>query len=231
MSQTLPTSKLPTSYDAKPSERRAPVLFADSEHPRRPDIERFIEARFARTFGACLPRHHSLLTCLCADDGVDGEILAAAGLRFADEEPLFLEQYLDGPIEQSVAVAFGRPVDRHSIVEIGSLASDSPDASLRLFGALASWLAADRGRRFAVATVRPEVERLLGRAGFGLTALAQANPDRLGDNAGEWGSYYDRAPKVFAGEIGDSSALPLLRQRLRTKSMDRAVRRLRSVAP
>ncbi|MBU1376379.1 MAG: thermostable hemolysin [Alphaproteobacteria bacterium] len=229
MSQALPTSNLPCRRDPS-SDRQSTVLFADADHQRRRDIELFVEARFARAFGACLPRHHSLLACLCADDA-DGPILAAAGLRFAEDGPLFLEQYLDRPVEHEVAAAFGRPVDRNSIVEIGSLASDTPDASLGLFSALAPWLAAERRRRFAVATVRPEVERLLGRAGFGLTAIGQASPDRLGGDAGEWGSYYDRRPRIFVGEIGDSRALPLLRQRLRAKTMDRAVRRLRSVAP
>lgn len=230
MSQALyPSEPFPSRTSASP-EPQPPILFVDTAHVRRAEIERFIEARFEKAFGARLPRHYPLLTCLCANDA-GGEILAAAGVRFAEEGPLFLEQYLDSPVEQAVAVAFGRPVARDSIVEIGSLASDSPDASLRLFGALASWLADHCGRRFAVATARPELERLLGRAGFGLSTLGHANPRRLGEGAGDWGSYYARTPRVFAGEIGDSSALPLLRQRLRARTMDRAVRRLRKGAP
>ena len=206
------------------------MVFADAKHPRRREIERFIEARFERAFGARLPRHYPVLACLCAEDA--GEvILAAAGVRFAEDGPLFLERYLDSPVEQAAAVAFGRPVRRDSVVEIGSLASDSPDASLRLFATLAAWLSEERGRRLAVATARPELERLLGRAGFALLALGQADPGRLGEGARDWGSYYDRPPQVFAGAIGVSSVLPLLRQRLHARSMARAVRRLRTVAP
>lgn len=157
--------------------------------------------------------------------------MAAAGVRFAEDQSLFLERYLDVPADQAVAEAFGRPVARDSIVEIGSLASDSPAASLQLFSALASWLASVRGCRFAVATARPELQKLLTRAGFGLVPLADADPARLGDGAQDWGSYYDRAPQVVAGEIGMSAALPLLRDRLRARTMARAVRRLRAVAP
>jgi len=230
LGQALRFPESPPISHSPSAEPPPPFLFADATHPRRRRIEQFIEARFQRAFGARLPRHHPILACICADDGEDA-ILAAAGLRFAEDGPLFLEQYLNAPVDQAVAEAFGRPVAREGIVEIGSLASDSPDASLRLFAVLASWLATHRGRRFAVATVRPETERLLTRAGFGLTALGHAHPDRLRDGAGDWGCYYDRLTQVFAGEIGDSSVLPALRQRLRTRAMDRAVRRLRRNQP
>jgi hypothetical protein len=202
----------------------------DEGHPRRREVEQFIEARFARAFGARLPRHHPVLACLTTNDA-DAHIVAAAGVRFAEDSPLFLEQYLDKPVEQAVAEAFDRPVARESVVEIGSLASDSPEASLQLFGVLSSWLARRHHRRFAVATVRPELERLLTLAGFGLTQLAHARPDRLADSAGDWGCYYDRTTQVFVGEIGESTVLPGLRQRLRARAMHRAVRQLRGVAP
>lgn len=211
-----------------PPRPRTRVVMAASDHPRRAEFERFIEARFEQAFGARVLRHYPLVTALCAEDG---SILAAAGVRFAEDEPLFLERYLDAPIEQAVAEAFERPVARDSVVEIGSLASDTPAASLQLFSALSAWLASERGRRFAVATARPDLQRLLGRAGFELRAMGEADPARLGDGARDWGSYYDRTPQVFVGEIGRSAALPLLRRRLRDKTMARAIRRLRTVAP
>lgn len=229
MSQALSVTEPPPARVTPPPFAPPILVVAEASHPRRGEIETFIEARFDRAFGARLPRHYPILIGLWADDG--GDLQAAAGVRFAEDEPLFLERYLDGSVEQAIAVAFGRPISRGSIVEIGSLASDSPEASLRLFGALSAWLAAEHGRRFAVATARPELERLLVRAGFGLLALGPADPDRLGEGASDWGSYYDRTPRVFAGEIGVSTALPLLRQRLRARTMARAVRRLRRVTP
>ncbi len=202
------------------------VALADASHPRRAALERFIEARFERAFGARVQGHYPLICGLCA---ADGSILAAAGVRFAETDSLFLERYLDTPIEQRVADAFGRPVARDNIVEIGSLASDSPAASLHLFSTLAEWLASACGRRFAVATARPDLQRLLGRAGFNLMSLGHADPIRLGAGVHDWGSYYDRAPRVFVGQIGASSVLPGLRQRLRDRATARAVRQLRAV--
>ena len=45
------------------------------------------------------------------------------------------------------------------------------------------------------------------------------------------GNVESGGPQVFVGEIGRSAALPLLRRRLRDKTMARAIRRLRKVAP
>lgn len=197
---------------------------ARANHPLRARFEAFIEAQFEAAYGARLAGHFPLIAGLATRNG---PVLAAAGVRFAEDDPLFLEQYLDEPVEQAIAAAFGRPVARDSVVEIGSLASSDPAASLQLFTALVAWLSGVCGRRFAVATVRPELARMLGRSGFGLRPVAEADPERLGAAANDWGRYYDRTPQVYAGEIGVPSALPLLRQRLAARSRDREVRRLR----
>lgn len=203
------------------------TIVARADHPSRARFEAFIEAQFEAAYGATLPGHFPLIAGL----GVrNGPVLAAAGLRFGETGPLFLEQYLDEPAEQAIAAAFGRPVARDSLVEIGSLASAGPAGSLQLFTALAAWLSGVCGRRFAVATVRPELARLLGRAGFGLRRLGEADPGRLGDAAATWGSYYERRPQVYAAEVGVSAALPLLRERLVSRSLERQVRRLRASA-
>jgi hypothetical protein len=203
------------------------VLVADADHPARERLERFVEDRFEAAYGARLPSHYPLLVGLSMRDGT---VLAVAGVRFPEGAPLFLEQYLDAPVEQVVAGAYGRPVTRANVVEIGSLAAAAPGPALELFNALACWLTAVCGRRYAVATVRPELARLLGRAGFGMRGIADADPSRLAEGADAWGSYYAGRPEVFAGEIGVSQALPGLRQRLRAKTVEREVRRLRRVA-
>jgi len=41
------------------------------------------------------------------------------------------------------------------------------------------------------------------RLGLELQALAAADPARLGDQAGDWGSYYDSGPMVMACEVED----------------------------
>lgn len=178
--------------------------------PGREPLERFVEARFHAAFGARLAGHYPILTGVF---GLDGAPRAAAGVRLAETEPLFLERYLNAPVESAVAAAFETPVGRDDVVEIGSLASVSAPATLELFGALAGWLSASQGRRFAVATLRPDLARLLSRAGFGLRRLGAADPGRLDGAARAWGSYYQAAPQVYAGEIRLPGALGLLRAR------------------
>lgn len=204
-----------------------PVAIIDQTHPARAAAEALVEERFRAAYGASIRRHYRVIAGLMSPDGQPN---AVAGVRLAEEEPLFLERYLDDPVEQALARAFGRPVVREQVVEIGGFAADGAEPALALFTGLSAWLAGAGERRFAVATARPELQRLLGRAGFGLRTLGEADPARLGDEAAEWGSYYDAAPMVFAGEIGVSTVLPDLCHRLRTKALARQVRRLRSGA-
>ena len=77
-----------------------------------------------------------------------GDLVAAAGFRYAAAEPLFLEQYTDSPIEAVLKTS------RREVVEIGNLASRGGGVSLYLFAALASYLA-DRGIHHAVVTSTP----------------------------------------------------------------------------
>lgn len=219
----------PPQFPPSPRKNLGPgIQLIDRDHPRRGEVEAFVEQRFRAVYGARLKGHYEHIALLTADTGT---VAAAAGVRFAEDEPLFLERYLDVPIETAVASVFDCPVARESIVEIGAFAADGAASALDLFGSVARWLAAARGRRFAVATARPELRRLLDRAGYGLRSLGLADPARLADEASDWGSYYEARPEVFAGQIGASAVLPLLQERLRSKAMARQVRRLRGVTP
>ncbi len=197
------------------------LTLVDCRHPARAAAEAFVEARFQSAFGA---RVHSHYPHIATRLGPCGEVLAAAGVRFAGSDPLFLETYLDEPVEQALARTFGRPVARDGVVEIGAFAAVALHDAFALFSSLAAWLDDPCRKRFAVATARPELERLLRRAGFQLRALASADPARLGPAAADWGTYYGPGPKVFGGEVAGSAALPLLRERLRLRAVHRRLR-------
>jgi len=64
-------------------------------------VEDYIRGVYARRFGARLDRFPPQLVSLNAPEG----IVAAAGYRSALEQPLFLERYLDRPVEQMLAAA------------------------------------------------------------------------------------------------------------------------------
>ncbi len=168
------------------------------------EIKRFAGARFAASFGANAdldyPRWHARTHTAAAGTDTRAAVL---GYRPATDRPLFLEAYLDHPIEVLVSAAMGRTVSRADIVEIGCLASTSPVALIQLWHETATAL--DSRHHVVAATLTARVRRLLARAGVPIVEIARAVPDRLPD-AARWGKYYDDDPRVCVGSIADGAA-------------------------
>ncbi|HZX30480.1 MAG TPA: thermostable hemolysin [Rhodocyclaceae bacterium] len=164
--------------------------------PRRAGTEDFIRTCFSRHYGARIPSFAPNLTLLENAGG----IVAATGWRCAGDEPLYLENYLDEPIENAVARLAGQPVPRESIAEAAHLASHRAGASLDVILTLARHL--DRlGFEWVTFTATRTLVGIFARLGLPLLSLASANPARLGPQAAAWGSYYDTEPIVVAGRI------------------------------
>lgn len=164
--------------------------------PRRPEAEAFIRAVFARHYGAEVSSFAPDLMLL--EQG--GRTLAATGWRAAGAGPLFLERYLDQPIEAALARLAGQAVRRERIVEVGNLAAIRPGSSLHVILELGAYL--DRqGYEWVVFTATRELIGIFTRLGLPPLALAPAEPARLGAEAAAWGRYYDTAPIVVAGRI------------------------------
>ena len=84
-----------SSYDHEqlPAPPRLIVLRAPGA--LRTSVESFIQSVYASSYGATIREFAPQLVCLKAN----GKVIAAAGYRLATE-PLFLERYLDRPVEQ-----------------------------------------------------------------------------------------------------------------------------------
>lgn len=181
--------------------------------PGRGDVERYIAGVFAESYGA---RLYSFLPLLLSQR-TGNTINAALGLRRADSGPLFLEQYLDQPVEKRLSEASGRAVARADIVEIGNLVSTSRGSSRLLFLMLAELFAA-AGVTWAIFTATPEVHRLLQKLTTNQIVLCQADGARLGDKLVDWGSYYDTRPAVTAINVAEERRAllnrPLIRELL-----------------
>ena len=166
------------------------------ESPRRLEAERFIRDVFHR--------HHDAFVRTFAPNLLlleqEGRVIAAAGWRGADKEPLFLERYLDEPVEIQMERLTGQPLSRERLVEVGHLASEKPGGSLHVILSLARYLAG-AGYEWVVFTATRELVRIFTKLGLPLLALAKADPARLGERAEDWGSYYDTQPVVVAGRI------------------------------
>jgi hypothetical protein len=159
----------------------------------RADIERFISERFRDAYGAHVV--HFCAHLLGARDAA-GAWQAAAGYTPAAAGALFLEQYLDRPVEAVLSSALAEAVPRERIVEVGNLASAGGG---RCFLPALGRHLASRGYRWAVFTATREVREMLLRLSWPARVLAPAARERLPDGGAAWGSYYAHEPSVMAG--------------------------------
>lgn len=129
---------------------------------------------------------------------------AALGYRRACSQRLFLECYLDRPIETELSRLLGRPIDRKDIVEIGNLAADNALAMVRLWADTANDLGGEA--EIAVAVLTRQLRTMFHRLGLKLHEIAPARPEKLADRGVQWGSYYAQDPVVCGGFILEGQA-------------------------
>lgn len=168
----------------------------------RTELEELVAAAFERSHGAIV---RSFMPTLVGLEDRSGALRGAAlGYRGAAEGALFLEQYLDQPIEQAIAarVADGRAVERERIVEVGNLAGRGCRSAMYLVAQLPRFLVG-KGYRWLTFTGTSRVREILEGFGAPLLDLGAADPSRLAGGADEWGRYYDSAPRVMAGWLPD----------------------------
>ncbi len=146
--------------------------------PERDELERFVSAAFLR-------KH----------------------LRGADGRALYLEQYLDQPVEAAIAAATGHSVERSHVVEVGNLAGANCRTAVRMVALLPGQLMAG-GYRWIVFTATSAVREILLGFGAPLVELARAEGARIATGADDWGRYYESDPRVFAGFLPDSRRVP-----------------------
>ncbi len=115
----------------------------------------------------------------------------------ADDQRLFLEQYIDAPAELILGRLLKCSVERGSLVEIGNLVATWRGSSQMLFIALAA-LIVQVGAQWAVFTATPEVQKLLGRLGVKQYVLGTAEGSKLGEQLTDWGTYYNSSPSLVA---------------------------------
>lgn len=181
-----------------------PLALLTKASPQRQIAESFIANRFLASYGANL---QNFLPFLLASINA-GKVNAALGIQLAASKPLFLEQYLDKPIELLVNEK-AKGIYREDIVEIGNLAASFHAGSPLLFIIVAAILdAADF--RYVVFTATSQIRRLLEKLQLATEVIGPADPGRLPDKGLSWGSYYQHQPVILGGSL--SYAVKHLRQ-------------------
>jgi hypothetical protein len=168
-----------------------------ADDPRRAELERFVRDVFAAKHGA---RVCSFMPTLFAIRNHVGAVCSVAGFRCAGEQELFLERYLDEPIEQMITSAARAEVSRSQIVQVGNLAGANCRSAMRLVLGLPRLLL-DRGHRWIVFTATDTVRQLLASYHAPLLDLATASAARAQNTGDEWGRYYESHPRVMAGYL------------------------------
>ena len=161
--------------------------------PLRNQLEAYIAERYEQAHKASISKFMPILLEMTKE----GESQVALGLRPGHYRPMFLEQYLDSPIEQQIAKLTKQPIDRCSLIEVGNLVVSHRRAGLLLFVILGK-LVAEAGFEWLIFTVTGEVERLMRSLGFDPQYLVAADPTRVKGGTENWGFYYDNNPRVMA---------------------------------
>jgi len=197
---TCPISFAPSDILLRLKARPMVLSVQPGATPDSKYVEDFIAGIYAQAYGARIRVHYRALMSIHDESGA---ILAAVGFRQADKDDLFLEQYLDQPVEDLLETP------RRYIVEIGNLASLGGGESLFLFAALSAYLHS-RGFTRAMVTGTAPLQRRLRRMGLRPRRHTVADPALLLHGDEDWGSYYETQPYVLSGFI------PQGHQRLQT---------------
>lgn len=165
---------------------------------KRLKTEYFIHNVFNQFYEADIQHFLPYLLKLTNDDA---QIVAALGFRPAVNTDLFLENYLQRPIEQILAGTNMQPVDRKDIVEIGNLAIGKRGAARSLIVALTGFLFAAR-YKWCVFTIAKPLINTFRIMGIELEILAPADNHFMNQQEkNSWGNYYEQKPFVMSCRV------------------------------
>ncbi|MET0026712.1 MAG: thermostable hemolysin [Candidatus Thiodiazotropha sp.] len=171
---------------------------ARPDSPRRKATEDFVQQCFKKHYEADIC--HFMPNLMSLSDDQD-RLQAVLGFRHAGLSPLFLETYLNHPVEQMIAARVLQPVDRSQLVEVGNLSVANPGIIRWLFIALTGYLSTTQCE-WVLFTIGPVLQHAFERLGFQMIDLGEARCERLPEaDRVTWGRYYDQQPRVLAGRL------------------------------
>lgn len=171
------------------------TVMSGPEAVDRAELEHFVRSVFRLVHGARIRHFMPMLMSLRNEQG---QLHAVCGVRHAAGQRLFLETYLDQPVDLMLSAATGQTVTREQILEVGNLAVSQPvhirhllaSVSLYLHGSHAEW---------AVFTATPALRNALLKLNMQLVHLGWADIQCIAaEERADWGRYYDNTPQVLA---------------------------------
>jgi len=180
---------------AEAEKRPLSVHFSKEGAPDRAELEQFVSGAFEYTYGAKITHFMPYLMNLREPDG---RLVAVCGLRSATDEPLFLETYLEQPIDVRLSARMGYTIHRNEIVEVGNFAVAEAGAARSLVNEIMQQLYST-SKQWAVFTIVPMISNAFVKMGIQAELLGEAKQECLPlEQQGVWGTYYDQKPKIMA---------------------------------
>lgn len=174
-----------------------PVVTAISgpDSADRKELESFVRIIYKRAHKAEI--NHFMPNLLSVRD-TNGVLLAVCGLRHAHQEKLFLETYLDAPIEQLLSQLNDTEVSRNAVLEVGNLAVADPVNVRSLLASISLYLHSTQSE-WAVFTGISVLRNSLFKLNMSLQLLGEASIERIPQHEhASWGTYYNERPQVLA---------------------------------
>lgn len=175
--------------------------------PGRGELEAYVQAAFHAKHGAVV---RTFMPTLLAFRDRAELLRGVAGVRGAAEERLYLEQYLERPVEDALATALAargaKALQRTQIAEVGNLAGHNCRAAVRMVAHIPAYLMS-HGYEWIVFTATGALQQILAGFGAPLVELARADGASVARASDDWGRYYETDPRVFAGRLADANRL------------------------
>lgn len=173
------------------------TLIHNSNDPSSNATKKFVKAEFLKHHNAHITEFMPNLVSII---NKERKVRAAVGYRSADSGELFLEQYLDQPLDKYISEHCGFDVPRDEIVEVGNLTC-AANGYARLAIIRLTEMLHESGFRWVGFTATQGLYNSFLRLGLTPHAIAPADISRLNDSNHDWGTYYDNNPQVMFGSI------------------------------
>jgi hypothetical protein len=168
----------------------------DKHNPIRNLAEKYISDRYNSAFNAQLNSFMPAYMALMQGE----QIKSLCGFRVAQDEPLFLEQYLNQDAQILLSNLYKQNITRANLIEFGQLASFSKGMSAQHFLLMAEILV-EKGYQWCIFTATDPLLAMMARFGIHPTVITEADPSRIADASKVWGSYYQYQPRIVAGNL------------------------------
>jgi hypothetical protein len=169
--------------------------------PIRKKVEKFIQDSYEKHFFAHLNSFFPLILSITRKS--DNTLIGALGIRYAQDEKLFSECYLDDNIEELIFNNENKVITRNKIIELGNfVVRKNADVKtvIPFVGKFIKSLNVD----WAVYTLTRPIRSHFQKLDIDLCYLNEANIEAVNGAATNWGSYYDFKPAVYYSNVQDS---------------------------